>query len=536
MSTVKTTFSAFPRAARRKLSTAGITNPPPTPFFLFEPSLGAGSQPPPTSPRLLSSHPGTLALTVYSPKPSNNSSSSRGGPRYTSSDAYPHVPPIFFIPSPLPQPVIYHSSPSSKHAAHADNATYSLDMGAYGIPKRRREDDSGDSSSASSSSSGPSKEDPAAYSLAVQVGEDAYFLRTDALGVADGVGGWRHKAKSGEANSALLARKLMHYCSLELEHEARAAASAHSSSSSSSSPNSTQASSTHSPDPIAILQHSYERCINEAQQTGLLGSTTALLAILADSELRIAHLGDCALCLVRNGEMVYRSEEMQHSFNYPFQLGPKSTSTPATDAQRITIPVQPGDILILASDGMGDNLWDEDILDEVRRFVGPGTSNSPGSNIASSPPSTSTRTGGTVTNVVLAQRLSEALASRAKRVSEGSANQDPASIGVFAPKSAKDKTSKPALTRKQPAPTSRGTAYGEDGVGVNVQESIQEEVEEDPWMASHDEIPFGRKAKEAGLRFVGGKNDDISVLVAIISGNSATATAPAQLRMNLSDR
>lgn len=43
--------------------------------------------------------------------------------------------------------------------------------------------------------------------LSVQVGEDAYFLREDSLGVADGVGGWSGKAG---ANSAWFSKKVMH--------------------------------------------------------------------------------------------------------------------------------------------------------------------------------------------------------------------------------------------------------------------------------------------------------------------------------------
>ena len=34
--------------------------------------------------------------------------------------------------------------------------------------------------------------------LSVQVGEDSYFRRYDALGVADGVGGWSHSATAGK--------------------------------------------------------------------------------------------------------------------------------------------------------------------------------------------------------------------------------------------------------------------------------------------------------------------------------------------------
>jgi protein phosphatase PTC7 len=201
--------------------------------------------------------------------------------------------------------------------------------------------------------------------------------------------------------------------------------------------------------PVEILQKSYERCIEESRESGLLGSSTALLAILLDSELRIAHLGDCSIGLIRGNEMIFRSDEMQHSFNYPVQLGPRSQSTPRANAKRFDLQVEENDIIVLASDGMGDNLWDEDVLDEVMRFT--KTSNAPGDGSGLESPTA---------RKLQAQGLSEALASRAKRASE-STNDDPS-----------------------------------------------------------EEVPFGRQAKTQGLRYVGGKPDDISVLVAVISGCS----------------
>jgi len=52
-------------------------------------------------------------------------------------------------------------------------------------------------------------------------------------------------------------------------------------------------------------------------------------------------------------------------FNTPLQLRP----APSTGmVQMITLPVCTDDILVLGSDGLNDNLWDEDLLDRVIRF------------------------------------------------------------------------------------------------------------------------------------------------------------------------
>jgi len=174
--------------------------------------------------------------------------------------------------------------------------------------------------------------------------------------------------------------------------------------------------------------------------------------------------------------------------------------TPRNSAIVITIPVKADDILILASDGLSDNLWDEDVLDEVVRFRksflnsapvgGSDTSksdmvpsndsgySSTEDNAPSSSHSSSDSDFATTTTMLkrktLAGMLSKALCSRAKRVSEHKAFYH------------------------SPAATSS-------------LEDIDTEV---------DEVPFARRAREVGKRFIGGKKDDISVVVAVISPKS----------------
>lgn len=46
---------------------------------------------------------------------------------------------------------------------------------------------------------------------------------------------------------------------------------------------------------------------------GIFGSATCLLAVLTHDELAVANMGDCAIAVVRQGEIVFRTQEMQHS-------------------------------------------------------------------------------------------------------------------------------------------------------------------------------------------------------------------------------
>lgn len=154
--------------------------------------------------------------------------------------------------------------------------------------------------------------------------------------------------------------------------------------------------------------------------------------------------------------------------------------------------------MILASDGLSDNLWDEDVLDEVVRFKktfldststsmahqeveeedsGYSSSSSTSSTTITTATSTGVEPGpeGTLKRKTLAGMLSEALCSRARRVSERKAS----------------------FSSSSPLPRPV----------VDQQHNTKDE----------DEVPFARRAREAGKRFYGGKNDDISVVVAVIS-------------------
>ncbi|KIY44739.1 hypothetical protein FISHEDRAFT_50948, partial [Fistulina hepatica ATCC 64428] len=481
------------------------------------------------------------------------------------------------------------------------------DVGAYGIPKRNRRGT-------------PKKPSDGGYdlSLSVQVGEDAYFICDDAIGVADGVGGWSRVKAGSPSPSALFARRLMHFSADEADHakrrrrsrEAREkhdrSVSIHDSRSISSDNDECSLSddarsevsedeSTWSDDELEevgngidvlmILERAYERTLaahvvpssssdndtrsgksrpghtargymrsvsmssiegRSASTSGsskpketvplLAGSSTALVAVLdyasADhasmpsgmltainshkqphapssgtekrspdpvtceraaalhsilpgpsrqAVVKVAHVGDCVAMLVRSGAIVWRSDEMWWAWNTPVQLGPRrdcamrdSPSPPSCAARTYIVPIQADDILILASDGLSDNLWDEDILDEVvrfqRSFLGKATEHPSGEAASAAAPATIPvlGSGGDILRRrTLAGMLSEALCSRARRASLVCSTE--------------------------------GKLVGS---------------------ADAQEVPFARRARENGRAFSGGKRDDISVVVAVISPNS----------------
>lgn len=90
--------------------------------------------------------------------------------------------------------------------------------------------------------------------------------------------------------------------------------------------------------------------------------------MLCQDELRVANLGDCGVSIIRKDDYLFRSEEQQHSFNFPYQLGTASFDYPS-DAQQFSVKIEEGDVLIVASDGLYDNLFDDEILEEVQACI-----------------------------------------------------------------------------------------------------------------------------------------------------------------------
>jgi protein phosphatase PTC7 len=168
-------------------------------------------------------------------------------------------------------------------------------------------------------------------------GEDTYILTSDVrfFGVFDGVGGW---AESG-VDPRLYALALAKSCAEEAAvNQAET-------------------------DPVNWLSAAYDR----VRALRVIGSCTATVAILDDAGmLRVAHLGDSGLLVVRNGSTVLRTVEQQHVFNMPFQLGTESRDRPQ-DSRIYEIQLQRGDLVLLGSDGLLDNVDDARILETLKQ-------------------------------------------------------------------------------------------------------------------------------------------------------------------------
>lgn len=158
-------------------------------------------------------------------------------------------------------------------------------------------------------------------------GEDAHFIchNEQVIGVADGVGGWaKHGIDAGD-----YARQLMRNAADSLKNLRFSAA-----------------------DPKSLLFDAF-------QKTAVAGSSTACIISLDGNRLRAANVGDSGFMVIRDGVTVFRSPVQQFRFNAPYQLG--LTADSPEEAEEMVVEVKLGDVVLAATDGLFDNVFQEDI-------------------------------------------------------------------------------------------------------------------------------------------------------------------------------
>ncbi|GAA5844705.1 hypothetical protein JCM11251_007354 [Rhodosporidiobolus azoricus] len=412
-----------------------------------------------TSSSSSSAGPSSLAHAPSAPTASisthpSTASTSSSHPAQGSTGPAPPPHASLFAPVPPPQGPFHAALPSFFGSALsiARRSNLVFRNGAYGIPKPKFGQQAGSKKGKERALMELREEEE--HFLSVGVGEDAYFLRSDSLGVADGVGGWSGHAG---ANSARWARKFMHHCSAELSRYENIEDELFLQ--------------YYEVDPVDVMQRAFEKTLAECKEEGTIGSSTALLALLRNDELRLANLGDCACCVIRGSSYIFRSEEQQHQFNFPYQAGTNAKDTPAKDAQRFTVKVKRDDIVILSSDGLVDNVFSDDLLEEVLRFVG-----------TSPPLSTSTST-------LSSRPPSPSSSSSSSSSSSGAPTQTQFTLRRFSPQAVSE------------ALCFRAKSVYDDQRAV----------------AS----PFQQRAMEEGIHYAGGKMDDVSCLVAVVGEQEA---------------
>ncbi|OAA47432.1 5-azacytidine resistance protein azr1 [Beauveria brongniartii RCEF 3172] len=204
-------------------------------------------------------------------------------------------------------------------------------------------------------------------------GHDAFFASrvhetggAVAFGVADGVGGW---VDSGVDPADFSHGFCDYMASAAWEHQ----------------PADTTSAATPA-NPLSarkLMQLGYDAIC--ADKSVLAGGSTACVAVASpDGRLDIANLGDSGFLQLRLNAVHSYSEPQTHAFNTPFQLsivppsvaarmaafGGTQLSDLPRDADVTSHRLRHGDVLVLATDGVLDNLFNQDVLRVASRVMG----------------------------------------------------------------------------------------------------------------------------------------------------------------------
>ncbi|KAF2753235.1 protein serine/threonine phosphatase 2C [Pseudovirgaria hyperparasitica] len=197
-------------------------------------------------------------------------------------------------------------------------------------------------------------------------GQDSFFVSevgstgSTAFGVVDGVGGW---VTSG-VDPADFAHSLCDYMAI-------------------SATGYVEGQSKKSIRPRDLMQSGYDKVMND--NTINAGGSTACIGVAhPNGALEVANLGDSGFVHIGRGKISFTSDAQTHAFNTPFQLskiprrmraqmamfGTESAFADNPKDSKVTMhDLSHGDILVLATDGVWDNLSPQDTLEIVSRYM-----------------------------------------------------------------------------------------------------------------------------------------------------------------------
>ncbi|CDO97469.1 unnamed protein product [Coffea canephora] len=180
-------------------------------------------------------------------------------------------------------------------------------------------------------------------------GEDAYFISGRYwLGIADGVGRWSDRG----IDAGVYARELMENCE-KIVSEGNGSITI--------GRGRRRVRVRATPEEVLSLS------VAESQSPG---SSTVLVAHFDGQALHVVNIGDSGFLILRNGVVFERSHRMTYKFNFPYQI--QRGHDPSELLEEYEIELEEGDVIIIATDGLFDNLYEQEIVSIVSASLSAG--------------------------------------------------------------------------------------------------------------------------------------------------------------------
>ena len=158
----------------------------------------------------------------------------------------------------------------------------------------------------------------------------------------------------------LWSRLILHFWALETERDASVTDAAATSS---------------EPTPVEYLQKAYEQTVAATSSPNEWNGTTTDCGALLHYSIKeprtpllyVTNLGDsqCLVMRPKDQSIVYKTSEQWHWFDCPQQIGSNSPDTPIANAVMDKVSIEENDVVLAMSDGVVDNLWEHEVLDNV---------------------------------------------------------------------------------------------------------------------------------------------------------------------------
>jgi len=121
---------------------------------------------------------------------------------------------------------------------------------------------------------------------------------------------------------------------------------------------------------------------NAYQDTDQIGSATAIIGVLKPHSwgyrADVIYLGDSSFFLVSDGNMTLQPTEQEIEFNRPFSLGKLAGglmyAQEPSEGEKFAFNLEYEDMLVFGTDGLFDNLFDEEIMNIITGMPTAGAS------------------------------------------------------------------------------------------------------------------------------------------------------------------
>ncbi|KAI9053450.1 hypothetical protein LZ554_002408 [Drepanopeziza brunnea f. sp. 'monogermtubi'] len=193
-------------------------------------------------------------------------------------------------------------------------------------------------------------------------GDDAVYASDHFIAANDGVGAWSTRPGG---HAGLWARLVLHFWAVEAEADLKQMR---------------PLGQPYTPTPIEYLQRAYEQTLQATSSPDEWQGTTTITgaqlyyqtsAVNPNATptplLYVTNLGDSQILVIRprDSKKIYKTTEQWHWFDCPRQLGTNSPDTPRENAVMDKVEIEENDVVLAMSDGVIDNLWEHEIVQNV---------------------------------------------------------------------------------------------------------------------------------------------------------------------------